>query len=139
MSAQADTPDGVEPGAAGVVPPFPDPADQAAIVQGFNEMAAIKGGHAGAPQLRITVVRADRPRRGTRVGDYFEMRGRGEKVVIPPGRSFDISLMCAVIPILREKQTAADPTSWIHRKPYLLGPDPEEQVVLRLDLIGADE
>ncbi len=91
------------------------------------------------PHVRVTVVRADRPRRGTTVGDYFEIRGRGERIVIPEGTSFDIALMCSIIPVLREKQTTTDPASWIHRKPYLLGPDPEEQIVMRMDLIGEDE
>jgi uncharacterized repeat protein (TIGR04076 family) len=86
--------------------------------------------------VRVTVVRADNPKRGTRVGDYFEIGGRGERVIVPEGKSFDISLMCSIIPILREKQTETDPQSWIHRKPYLLGPDPEEQIVMRMDLIG---
>lgn len=90
------------------------------------------------PHARVTVIRADHPRHGTKVGDYFEIRGRGSQIFVPES-GFDISLMCSIIPILREKQTTDDPGSWINRKPYLLGPDPEEQIVMRIDVIGADE
>ncbi len=90
----------------------------------------------GSHRVRVTVVRADHPRHGTAVGDFFEVHEH--KVVIPPDGRFDLYLMCAIVPVLREKQETTDPGSWINRKPFLLGPDPEEQIVMRMDAIGED-
>ena len=119
-------------------PPIHDAAGQAQLAAAAAA-ANTEGRYNGVPHLRVTAVRADRPRRGTRVGDTFEIRGRGERVVIPDGGSFDIALMCSIIPVVREKQTATDARSWIHRKSYLLGPDPTEQIVMQMELIGAEE
>lgn len=85
----------------------------------------------------VTVVRADKSKHGAEVGDCCVIRPF--KVTIPEGKKFPVYLLAAFVPVLLEKMTTTDPASWINRKPYLLGPDPEEHVVLRLDLIGADE
>ncbi len=83
--------------------------------------------------VRVTVVRADNAKHGAEVGDCFEIYPF--KVVIPQGKAFPVYLLSAVVPVLMEKQTTTDPASWIMRKPYLLGPDADEQVLLKLEII----
>lgn len=84
--------------------------------------------------VRVTVVKAENARHGAQVGDCFEISPF--KITIPPGKAFPVYLLAAVVPVLLEKMTSAeDPASWINRKPYLLGPDAEEQVIVKMEYI----
>jgi uncharacterized repeat protein (TIGR04076 family) len=83
--------------------------------------------------VRATVVRAVNARHGAEVGDCFEIHPH--KIVIPKGKAFPLYLLAAVVPVLLEKQMTTDPESWIMRKPYLLGPDASEQILVKLEII----
>ncbi|GGH43103.1 TIGR04076 family protein [Microbacterium album] len=83
--------------------------------------------------IRVTVVKAENAKHGAAVGDCFEIHPH--KIVVPPGKAFPLYLLSAVVPVLLEKQTTTDPQSWINRKPYLLGPDAEEQVIVKMEII----
>lgn len=83
--------------------------------------------------VRVTVIKAENAKHGAQVGDCFEFYPH--KLVIPPGKGFPIYLLTAVVPVLLEKMMTTDPGSWINRKPYLLGPDADEQVVVELEII----
>ena len=84
----------------------------------------------------VTVVRADKSKHGAEVGDCCVIRPF--KVTIPPGKKFPVYLLAAFVPVLLEKMTTTDPGSWIIRKPYLLSPDAEEQVYVKLETFEED-
>ncbi|WES63249.1 TIGR04076 family protein [Microbacter sp. GSS18] len=83
--------------------------------------------------IRVTVVKAENAKHGAEVGDCFEIRP--QKISIPEGKAFPLYLLSAVVPVLLEKQMAVDPTSWINRKPFLISPDANEQVVVKMEII----
>ena len=56
--------------------------------------------------LRVEVVGTDRPMVcGHRAGDSFELRG--ESLSLPPGQSFSIYALAALLPLLPAKQRIA--------------------------------
>jgi len=73
--------------------------------------------------LRIEVVMGDRPMVCTHeVGDYFELSG--ENLSIPPGQTFTIYALAALLPLLPAKQRETDAHDWMTTDMEVACPDP---------------
>jgi len=97
------------------------------------EPAAISPGSA---RVRVTVTRVDRPRGAAKVGDWFEVDG--SRLILPPGQSFCPYALAAVFPIVVMRQGDLPADSWLVRKPYICGPDAEENLVMRVEAVCPD-
>jgi hypothetical protein len=80
--------------------------------------------------VRVIVERVDRPRGSTAVGDFFDVVG--SKLMLPPGGSFDVYAFNAAVPVLGMALGPLPEDDWLARKPYICGPDPVENVVMKL-------
>lgn len=85
------------------------------------------------PHVRVVVDRADNPRCGLQLGDYFDVVG--PIVTVPSGKPFCLYAMAAVIPVLTSRLTNLPEDDWLERKPWISCPDPAEGIVMRLDRI----
>ncbi len=56
------------------------------------------------------------------VGDWFELRG--EQLNLPPGQSFSIYSLSAVLPLLAAKQRPTHPHDWMTSDAEIACPDP---------------
>ncbi len=73
--------------------------------------------------LRVEVVAGDRPMVcNHEVGDYFELSG--ENLSIPPGQTFPIYSLAALIPLLPAKQRETAPADWMTTDMEVACPDP---------------
>jgi uncharacterized repeat protein (TIGR04076 family) len=73
--------------------------------------------------LRVEVLATDRPMVcNHRAGDYFELSG--ENLTLPPGQSFPIYPLAALLPLLPAKQRATDPADWMATDAEVACPDP---------------
>lgn len=73
--------------------------------------------------LRIEVVMGDRPMVCTHeVGDYFDLSG--ENLSIPPGQTFTIYALAALLPLLPAKQRETDAHDWMTTDMEVACPDP---------------
>ncbi|MDX1503761.1 MAG: TIGR04076 family protein [Thermoanaerobaculia bacterium] len=73
--------------------------------------------------LRVEVVATDRPMVcGHRAGDYFELRG--EELTLPPGQSFSIYALAALLPLLPAKQRTTQAADWMTTDAEVACPDP---------------
>lgn len=73
--------------------------------------------------LRVEVVEGDRPMVcNHRPGDYFELSG--ENLTLPPGQSFPIYPLAALLPLLPAKQRDTAPTDWMTTDTEIACPDP---------------
>jgi uncharacterized repeat protein (TIGR04076 family) len=59
---------------------------------------------------------------GAKLGDYFELKG--EMLSLPPGQSFSIYSLAALLPLLPAKQRATDPNDWMSTDAEVACPDP---------------
>jgi len=91
----------------------------------------------GSSGIRVIVDRADRPRCGIKVGDYFEVHDTA--LTIPDGKKFCPYALAAVFPVLPLRQIELPANDWLERKPWICCPDPIENVVMRLDRIDSGE
>ncbi len=57
-----------------------------------------------------------------RVGDYFELSG--ENLSLPPGQSFSIYSLAAILPLLPAKQRDTAPNDWMTTDAEVACPDP---------------
>jgi uncharacterized repeat protein (TIGR04076 family) len=57
-----------------------------------------------------------------KVGDYFELRG--ESLWLPPGQTFSIYSLAALLPLLAAKQRPTDPNDWLSTDAEVACPDP---------------
>lgn len=87
----------------------------------------------GSPVVRVTVIRIDRPRSAMRVGDWFEIHG--SRLVIPDGKSICPYAFAAVAPVIALRQADLPADHWFVRKPYICGPDAEENLVMKVEAI----
>lgn len=87
----------------------------------------------GSERVRVTVERVDKPRSATRVGDWFEVVG--SRLFLPDGKSFCPYAMAAVFPIVVMRQGDLPADSWLVRKPWICGPDAEENLVMRVEAV----
>jgi len=73
--------------------------------------------------LRVEVVGTDRPMVcGHRAGDSLELRG--ENLSLPPGQSFSIYALAALLPLLPAKQRVTHPHDWMTTDAEIACPDP---------------
>ena len=73
--------------------------------------------------LRVEVVAGDREMVcNHRAGDYFELRG--ENLSLPPGQSFPIYPLAALLPLLPAKQRRTQPSDWMTTDAEVACPDP---------------
>lgn len=73
--------------------------------------------------LRVEVVAGDRPMVcNHREGDFFEVSG--ENLSLPPGQTFPIYPLAALLPLLPAKQRATHPNDWMTTDAEVACPDP---------------
>jgi uncharacterized repeat protein (TIGR04076 family) len=73
--------------------------------------------------LRVTVEAGERPMVCShRVGDRFELRG--EKLRFPPGQTFPLYPLAALLPLLPAKQRETHPNDWMTTDAVVACPDP---------------
>ncbi|WP_292815415.1 TIGR04076 family protein [Microbacterium sp.] len=87
----------------------------------------------GSDRVRVTVERIDKPRGATRVGDWFEVHG--SRLILPPGQGFCPYALAAVFPVVVMRQADLPADSWLVRKPWICGPDAEENLVMRVEAV----
>lgn len=68
------------------------------------------------------------------LGDYFELRG--ENITIPPGKSFSIYALAAVLPLLPAKQRVLDRYDWMDSDNEVMCPDPLSEAKMKITRIG---
>jgi len=68
------------------------------------------------------------------VGDYFELRG--ENLSLPPGQSFPIYPLAALLPLLPAKQRETHPNDWMTTDTDVACPDPNCGAVFRITRTG---
>ena len=62
--------------------------------------------------LKVEVVASDRPMMcNHKAGDYFELKG--ENLSLPPGQTFAIYPLAALLPLLPAKQRVTHPHDWM--------------------------
>ena len=89
--------------------------------------------------LRITVDSIKgRSVCGMQVGDYFEVVD-SSKLRIPPGKHFCIYALNSVLPLLPAKQRQMDENDWLETDTLVACPDPDEQLIMRIERIGRRE
>lgn len=71
-----------------------------------------------------------------RVGDWFEIRN--SRLVIPEGKSICPYAFAAVstVVVLRQMDLPAD--NWFVRKPYICGPDSEENLIMKVEAVPVE-
>lgn len=72
---------------------------------------------------------------GLEVGDYFEVT-ESSKLRMPPGKHFCIYALSAVLPLIAAKQRDLHANDWLERDTLVCCPDPEEQLVMRIERIA---
>lgn len=68
------------------------------------------------------------------VGDWFELRG--EQLQFPPGQSFSIYSLAAILPLLPAKQRQTHPNDWMTSDAEIACPDPNCPSRLRITRLG---
>ena len=69
-----------------------------------------------------------------KVGDYFELSG--ENLTLPPGQSFPIYPLAALLPLLPAKQRRTDDNDWMTTDTDIACPDPNCGAVFRITRTG---
>lgn len=67
-------------------------------------------------------------------GDYFELSG--EDFTLPPGQSFPIYPLAALLPLLPAKQRDTDPNDWMTTDAEVACPDPNCGARFRITRTG---
>lgn len=81
--------------------------------------------------LKVEVVEGNAPFVcNHRVGDYFELSG--ENLSLPPGQTFPIYTLAALLPILPAKQRDTHPNDWMTTDTEVACPDPHCGARLRI-------
>lgn len=73
---------------------------------------------------------------GMQPGDYFILR-RG-RLYIPADRHFCLYALQATFPFLAAKQRPLPEGDWLNRANFIICPDPEGSVIMRVDRVGID-
>jgi len=85
--------------------------------------------------LRIEVVAGDRPMVcNHKAGDHFTLSG--ENLSFPPGQSFPLYPLAAILPLLPAKQRATDPHDWMTTDAEIACPDPHCGARFRITRTG---
>ncbi len=69
-----------------------------------------------------------------RPGDWFELRG--ENLYFPPGQTFPLYPLAALLPLLPAKQRQTDPADWMTTDAEVACPDPLCGARFRIRRIG---
>lgn len=69
-----------------------------------------------------------------KTGDYFELRG--EMLSLPPGQSFSIYSLAAILPLLPAKQRMTHPNDWMTTDSEVACPDPNCPTRFRVMRLG---
>ena len=73
--------------------------------------------------LRVEVVATDTPMVCNHAeGDYFELSG--ENISFPPGQTFPLYPLAAILPLLPARQRETAPTDWMTTDMEIACPDP---------------
>ncbi len=85
--------------------------------------------------LRVEVVQGDKDMVcNHQVGDYFELSG--ENLTLPPGQSFPIYPLAALLPLLPAKQRKTHANDWMTTDTDIACPDPHCGAIFRIRRIG---
>jgi len=85
--------------------------------------------------LRVEVIATDRPMICNHAaGDYFELSG--ENLTLPPGQSFPIYPLAALLPLLPAKQRETAAADWMTTDTDIACPDPNCGAVFRIQRLG---
>lgn len=85
--------------------------------------------------LRVEVVEGDAPMVcNHRPGDHFELSG--ENLSFPPGQTFPLYPLAALLPILPAKQRETAPADWMSTDMEVACPDPHCGGRFRITRIG---
>lgn len=85
--------------------------------------------------LRIEVIAGERPMVcNHKVGDHFTLSG--ENLAFPPGQTFPLYPLAAILPLLPAKQRATDPHDWMTTDGEIACPDPHCGARFRITRIG---
>jgi uncharacterized repeat protein (TIGR04076 family) len=85
--------------------------------------------------LRVEVVATDRPMVCNHAaGDYFELSG--ENLSLPPGQSFPLYPLAALLPLLPAKQRETAPADWMTTDTDIACPDPNCGARFRIRRMG---
>jgi uncharacterized repeat protein (TIGR04076 family) len=68
------------------------------------------------------------------IGDYFELSG--ENLTFPPGQSFPLYPLAALLPLLPAKQRQTDPRDWMTTDTDVACPDPQCGAIFRIRRLG---
>ena len=69
-----------------------------------------------------------------KVGDFFELRG--ENLSLPPGQTFPLYPLAAILPLLPAKQRKTHPHDWMTTDALIACPDPNCGGRFRISRIG---
>ena len=69
-----------------------------------------------------------------KIGDYFELSG--ENVTLPPGQSFPIYPLAALLPLLPAKQRETHANDWMTTDTDIACPDPNCGAIFRITRTG---
>jgi len=85
--------------------------------------------------LKVEVVAGDRPMVcNHKPGDHFLLSG--ENLTLPPGQSFPIYPLAALLPLLPAKQRETHPNDWMTTDPEIACPDPHCGARFRITRTG---
>ena len=85
--------------------------------------------------LRIEVIAGERPMVcNHKVGDHFTLSG--ENLAFPPGQTFPLYPLAAILPLLPAKQRATDPHDWMTTDAEIACPDPHCGARFRITRTG---
>lgn len=85
--------------------------------------------------LRIEVIAGDRPMVcNHKAGDHFTLSG--ENLAFPPGQTFPLYPLAAILPLLPAKQRATDPHDWMTTDAEIACPDPHCGARFRITRTG---
>lgn len=85
--------------------------------------------------LRVQVLATSRPMVCSHhAGDFFELHG--ENLILPPGQSFSIYALAALLPLLPAKQRVTHPNDWMTTDAEVACPDPNCGARFRITRTG---
>ncbi len=85
--------------------------------------------------LRVEVIASERPMVcNHKVGDHFELCG--ENLSFPPGQTFPLYPLAALLPVLPAKQRHTHPHDWMTTDTDIACPDPHCGAIFRITRTG---
>lgn len=85
--------------------------------------------------LRVDVIATERPMVcNHKAGDWFTLRG--ENLEFPPGQTFPLYPLAALLPLLPAKQRPTHPNDWMSTDAEVACPDPHCPTRFRITRLG---